>query len=626
MFAPLVSAEQVIGVIGIQSRRKNAFDQSKLDILSNLATFTTTALENITLQTEIEDRTLQLVLIQEISRRLISLQPLNDRLTQVVSLISEAFNYESVHLYEKRDEVLELRATSIPNPQLVEESPLLLEAVQDGQPAIGVRKLSSGEEKGDQQPDQVDLPEMPELAVPLKVEERILGVLDIRYNPGQKLTPEQITLSEMLASQMAIAMLEAKNFAQQQEEAWITTVLLEVARHAAQPGDPEEALQAVLRLTTLLAGANWAMLLLPYEDGRALRVGPAAGIRRSQYDQVATSSFPLEALTLPTIDIENNSPVSIPLPDELAAVFNVPDALAITLSDGHILLGILLLESQPISGRRTSLMAGIAHQISLRLENSRLINEAAAKQSLERELLMARNIQASFLPSSLPVHPNWEIGAMWRVAREVGGDFYDFIPLPEGPRGPRWGIVIADVADKGIPAALYMALSRTIIRSVASTRIDPATTLERVNRLLLIDSNAELFVTVFYAIWEPATGTLTFANAGHNPPLLLRPNHNAEVLREHGIVLGVLEDATYDSYERMIEPGEMLVLYTDGVTEAMGTDNQMFGLHRLESLVLGMENWSAQTVAEHIANRVADFLEFGELADDLTTITLRRMA
>ena len=215
---------------------------------------------------------------------------------------------------------------------------------------------------------------------------------------------------------------------------------------------------------------------------------------------------------------------------------------------------------------------------------------------------------------------------MWRVAREVGGDFYDFIPLPEGPRGPRWGIVIADVADKGIPAALYMALSRTIIRSVASTRIDPASTLERVNRLLLVDSNAELFVSVFYAIWEPTTGVLTFANAGHNPPLLLRPHQKAEVLRDHGIVLGVLEDATYQSYERTIKPDEMLVLYTDGVTEAMGTNSQMFGLHRLESLILGLENWSAQIVVEHIANRVADFLEYGELADDLTTIALRRTA
>ena len=242
------------------------------------------------------------------------------------------------------------------------------------------------------------------------------------------------------------------------------------------------------------------------------------------------------------------------------------------------------------------------------------------------QLSLAGEVQASFLPRSLPAHPQWEIGVMWRVAREVGGDFYDFIPLPEGPRGPRWGIVIADVADKGIPAALYMALCRTIIRSVASTRIDPASTLERVNRLMQVDANAELFVSVFYAIWEPATGVLTFANAGHNPPMLLRPNHKAEVLREHGIVLGVLEDANYDSYERTIKQGELLVLYTDGVTEAMGANNQMFGLHRLESLILGLDNWEAQAVAEHIANRVADFLEFGELADDLTTITLRRTA
>jgi serine phosphatase RsbU (regulator of sigma subunit)/GAF domain-containing protein len=625
MFAPLISSEQVIGIIGIQSRRKSAFDSSQLDILSNLATFTAVALDNISLQTEIEDRTLQLVLIQEISRRLISLQPLSDRLTQVVSLISEAFDYQSVYLFEKRGEVLELRASSLTDSQEVTKSQATLEAAQEGQTAIGVTHSIPEKIETEQSTDD-NLQEAPELAVPLKVEERILGVLDIRYNPGQKLTPEQITLSEMLASQMAIAMLEAKNFAQQQEEAWITTVLLEVARHAARPGDPEQALQAVLRLTTLLAGTDWAILLLPADDGTTLRVGPAAGIRRSQLDQIAEFTCPVEGLNLPRLDTEREEPISLPLPQELAAIFNETEAMAIVLSDGLTVLGVLLLESQPISGRRTSLMAGIAHQISLRLENSRLIDEAATKRSLERELVMARNIQASFLPLQLPTHPNWEVGAMWRVAREVGGDFYDFIPLPEGPRGPRWGVVIADVADKGIPAALYMALSRTIIRSVATTRIDPAATLERVNRLLLVDSNAELFVSVFYAIWEPASGGLTFANAGHNPPLLLRPNHKADILREHGIVLGVLEDANYETYERNIEPGEMLVLYTDGVTEAMGKNSEMFGLHRLENLVLGLENWSAQNVAEHIASRVADFLEYGELADDLTTITLRRTA
>jgi serine phosphatase RsbU (regulator of sigma subunit)/GAF domain-containing protein len=624
MFAPLIASEQVVGVIGIQSRRKGAFEQSQLDILSNLATFTAAALENISLQTEVEDRTLQLVLIQEISRRLISLQPLRDRLTQVVSLISEAFDYESVNLYEKLEDGLELKASSLSDPGMVSKNLLLLEAMQEGQTAIGVIQARSEETDDGEGSELLNNTEAHEVAVPLKVEDRILGVLDIRYNPGQNLTPELITLTEMLASQMAIAMLEARNFAQQQEEAWITTVLLEVARHAAQPGDPELALQAVLRLMTLLAGTNWALLLLPIEDGANLRVGPAAGIRRSQFDQISEAAFAVQSMDLPRMDSDNLAPIVLPLPEELATILNVEEAMAMVLSDGEILLGVLLLEAQAITGRRSSLMAGIAHQVSLRLENSRLIDEAATKQSLERELVMARNIQASFLPRSLPSHPNWEVGAMWRVAREVGGDFYDFIPLPEGPRGPRWGVVIADVADKGIPAALYMALCRTIIRSVATTRIEPGSTLERANRLLLVDSNAELFVSVFYAIWEPASGSLTFANAGHNPPLLLRPNHQAEVLREHGIVLGVLEDASYETYERTLKPGEMLVLYTDGVTEAMGKDSEMFGLHRLESLVLGLEDWTAQNVAEHIANRVADFLEHGELADDLTTIALRR--
>jgi sigma-B regulation protein RsbU (phosphoserine phosphatase) len=127
----------------------------------------------------------------------------------------------------------------------------------------------------------------------------------------------------------------------------------------------------------------------------------------------------------------------------------------------------------------------------------------------------------------------------WRLAREVGGDFYDFVPLEPGADGPRWGIAIADVADKGVPAALFMALSRTLLRSVAINRIDPGLTLTRLNNLIFNDAQANMFVSVFYAVWEPGTGRVMYANGGHNPPMVFEPGKRCCFLEEHQMVLGI---------------------------------------------------------------------------------------
>jgi serine phosphatase RsbU (regulator of sigma subunit)/transcriptional regulator with GAF, ATPase, and Fis domain len=622
VFVPLLAEDQVIGVISVQSRRPQAFSDKDLSLLTVIANSVAPAVSIISIQSEVEKRTLQLVLIQEVSRRLISLQPLNERLAQVVSLILQAFGYGSVLLYDAKESVLTLAASASQEdlPEVSdtrEDASLAQRSIEDG--ATLVEQLGPDQDSdGDSQISDSVM----ELAVPLKVEDRVLGVMNVRTEHGQGLPPEQIAIIEMLAAQIGIAILEDQNFIQQQEEAWITTVLLEVARHAAQPGDAETALQSVLQLIILLAGTNWAVLLLPNEQEGALRVGPVAGLRRYFQDQAASLLISASHLTIEPPYIEDVAAFPVPLPDDLGALLESEDALALALSDGEILLGVLLLENQNLSGRRLSLLTGIAHQISLRLENTRLIDEAATRRSFERELLMARNIQSSFLPKTLPTHPGWEVGVTWGMAREVGGDFYDIIPLPDGSEGPRWGFVIADVADKGIPAALYMALCRTLVRTVAINRIDPGITLTRVNRLLFADAEAEIFVSLFYAVLEPKTGKLTYANAGHNPPLLFEPGLRASLLTEHGMVLGVLEEQNYTSFTKSITPGQLLVLYTDGITEATGAGSDFFGLHRLENLVLGMQKWDAQGVADLIAKRVSIFSGTSELSDDITAVVL----
>jgi sigma-B regulation protein RsbU (phosphoserine phosphatase) len=463
------------------------------------------------------------------------------------------------------------------------------------------------------------------LVIPLRAEEHLLGTLELQPREGEPLPAEHAELAETIGAQLALSMLEARNYAQQQEEAWVNTVLLEVARTAAQTGDSDIALQAVLRLATLLAGVSWAFLLLPDPEGM-LRLGPAAGLPRHFRGQHEDLRVVPDQVGADSLGAESESPYRTSLPPHLAEHFESQDAVALRLSDGKRLLGVLLIEGQPLTGRRPALLAGIAHQISLRLENAQLIEAAAARRTFERELTMARGIQESFLPRHPPAAEGWQVGTTWRLAREVGGDFYDFIPLEPGPEGPRWGIAIADVADKGVPAALFMALSRTLLRSVAIHRLDPGLTLTRLNELIISDAQADMFVSIFYAVWEPGTGRISYANGGHNPPMVFEPGARCRFLADHELVLGVQAGIEYQTRSLTLPQGSLLVLYTDGVTEAPNDHGELFGAQRLEALILGSPDWSAQVLAETIASRVSDFSSEPELRDDLTAVILRRLS
>ena len=613
LFVPLAIEGQALGIIIIQSRRPRAFGRRDLHLLQVLASALTTSLALTGTQAEVRYRTLHMALLREISRQATALKPIRELLVGIVNLTAEALEGYRVRLYEKVDEHLLLRASSAEG-----EPP---EAVQRPVPDW----LASSDDEREAPTGRGVHLEDGVVTIALRAEEHLLGTLELQHLAGEPMPSEHAELAETIGAQLALSMLEARNYAQQQEEAWVNTVLLEVARNAAQTGDSDVALQAVLRLTTLLAGVAWAILLLPDAEG-VLRLGPAAGLPRQFKNQHEDLRVAPDQVGAGRQGGDSETPYRTSLPPHLAEHFESPEAVALRLSDGKRLLGVLLIEGQPLTGRRPALLAGIAHQISLRLENALLIEAAAARRTFERELSMARGIQESFLPRHPPYAEGWEVGTTWRLAREVGGDFYDFIPLEHGPNGPRWGIAIADVADKGVPAALFMALSRTLLRSVAINRLDPGLTLTRLNDLIISDAQADMFVSVFYAVWEPGTGRISYANGGHNPPMVFEPGARCRFLAEHEIVLGVQAGVEYRTRSLTLPPGSLLVLYTDGVTEAPSDRGELFGAQRLEALILGSPDWNAQTLAETIASRVSDFSSEPELRDDLTAVILSRLS
>jgi sigma-B regulation protein RsbU (phosphoserine phosphatase) len=276
-------------------------------------------------------------------------------------------------------------------------------------------------------------------------------------------------------------------------------------------------------------------------------------------------------------------------------------------------------------GRRLTILNGIAYQLAMAMENSRLTREVAQQERLERELEVGRDIQASFLPQSYPQAVGWEIHAFWQAARQVGGDFYDFIELAAGENGPRWGIVIADVADKGVPAALFMALSRTLLRTVAIARIHPGVTLSRVNDLILADARSQQFVTVCYGVLEPATGLFRYAIGGHNPPVLVERDGTAATVSGRGIALGVLDKMQFAEQEILLQPGDSLLLYTDGLTEAINARDEEFGLARV--LAVAREQYASPpaVMVESLAAAVEAHASGVEVFDDLTLVVIKRL-
>ena len=252
-----------------------------------------------------------------------------------------------------------------------------------------------------------------------------------------------------------------------------------------------------------------------------------------------------------------------------------------------------------------------------------LKHNAEEQARSHRELEIAQEIQQGFLPQEYPNISGVEVAAKSLPARVVGGDFYDFIPLNEG----RWGFLIADVSGKGVPAALFTGLTRSLVRMYAAQSPDLASCLGAVNASILTENPAGMFVTLFVAAFEPATLKLTYVNAGHNPPLLVRGRSgDMERLGATGVPLALLPEASYKEREARMEQGDTLVLYTDGVTEAFNPKGDMFGDERLAAVARSGAETSARRCLDSVLAAVSAFAEDAPQSDDITVVVVKSLS
>ena len=807
VFLPLISGDAVIGVMAAQSSEPDRFAEADMRLLSILANQTAVAIENAQLFKQEKMRAARLELVGQVAREVNGLIDLDEIFHRVVTLTRATFGYHPVSIgqidVESGEAIVQASTLTelAPGEHLIEFGSGLVGAALAEQETIVANNVADDRRYNEALPG---LPEsatastQAEIAIPLRTQEEIVGVLDVQSEQEDVFTPEEVQVLEALAAQVAIAIQNARLFARQREQAWLTSAQLQVVDTIARSHSSDELLESTTLLTMMLVGLDccavllwdrealayrgghiagraavsvaefrelllpigqWApldavhvgmesisteqpppwlgtapfqlhslipliakgdmlgvLLVSPPEDPQGFEQGfnqtqkellldiasqMAQGIERDMLAEaqqeeawVNTALFQVAEAVNSLIDLneildtivrhvpllvgveaclimtwdeeqqlfrfrsvygvsENGAALltrtalapaefqaikaqaddllapattayTFDLPPWMQRMFAAERAQAFPLNARGDLVGLMVVTmaraGQPVTGRRLTILTGIAHQAATAVVNDQLYKEASVRERLEQELELARTIQHSLMPSGSPEISGCSVGSLWQAARQVSGDFYDFIQFRDG----RWGIVIADVADKGVPAALFMAMSRTILRSTAYSRRGPAGVLSRVNDLICQDNSSDLFVTLFYAIWDPAKATLTYANGGHNPPILIRTDGSQLKLSAPGIALGVLPDMHFEERKLTFNSGDLLVMYTDGVTEAMNLVNDEFGLERLLQTIRADHDQDARGIVRGIATAVTEFAGQAGQFDDITLVVLKR--
>ena len=304
--------------------------------------------------------------------------------------------------------------------------------------------------------------------------------------------------------------------------------------------------------------------------------------------------------------------------------------LVVPLVSQGELIGLLnlgpRLSQQEYSADDRKLLSDLSTQTAPSVRVAELVRqqqrEAQERERIEQELKVARVIQQTLLPKTLPKLPGYDVAAYYQPAREVGGDFYDFLELEDG----RLGLVVGDVTDKGIPAALVMATTRAMLRTAAQRLFSPGDVLRRANETLVTDIPPNMFITCLYAILEPESGRLHYANAGQDLPYRRRAGRSqgAEELKARGMPLGLMSGMEYEEKEILLEKGESILFYSDGLVEAHDPHHEMFGSPRLQGLV-GAHRSGGSSLIGFLLSELTRFTgEDWEQEDDITLVTLER--
>jgi len=646
---PLKFGEQMVGLLDIQANRVNAFSDDDRLMFEAVAGTLAAAIRNADLYHSEQWRRQVADSLREVAGLLSSQAGVEEVLEAVLLQLERNLPVDVAAIWLLSEDRLLLSALHGEDALLVErarrEHPdaeaALLKALESELPTIrmpGEPILPDGRARGYDDNSS-------SLIVPLRLAGQPLGLLTLSHHSSGRYGHEAQAMTTTFANYASVAIENARLFDAAQVQAYASAALLQVAQAVVSPGELDEILSSIIRTVPILVGVRQVVLYLWAPERQVFVAAHQFGL--SDAEAAATTGATYAPGTFPLIDAAQAAGglVTAPVkgrggqrawlraaPTTVVGATVAPGAImapsrlaiAVPMMIKNDLYGVMVLEEreggQRFRGRRLEIIQGIAQQIALAIQHDRLQTEMVARERLETEVHLARQIQKTFLPDVLPETPGWQVGARWRTAREVGGDLYDVIQ-----RGPGQIVLfVGDVADKGVPAALFMAVSRTLVRAAALETDSPAAALNRVNELLYPDTAQGMYVTGVFGTLDLERGTFTYANAGHNPPVLLRADGSTKRLRRTGVALGTVERATFDERAIEMHPGDCLLMFTDGVTESISESGEFFGDERLMQVAKSTAFGSAEELLNAIEARVDEFTQPLPAADDLTLLAVRR--
>jgi phosphoserine phosphatase RsbU/P len=640
---PLLYDNKVVGILDIQSDRLHAFTEDDRVLFETVADNIATAIHNAELYRSEQWRRQVADSLREVAGLVSADASVDDVLEAILAELDRNLPVDVSAIWLLEDDELYLAACHNCDENLLEATLYaspdyydgLMNALYSENPII--RKPTdpiwiTGATAG------FDA-DYSGLAVPLHVGDQHLGLITLAHSTPGRYGHESQAMTTTFASYAAVAIENARLYDSAQEQAYASAALLQVAQAIVSLNDLDEMLGTIIRIMPILVGVQRAALYQWDAEKELYRPSQQYGLSEEDEPVFWNRSFSPGEFAFLDSCRDASGMMACELPDERglntwlaidpAQDVNLgnPGALlyAVPIAVKNDLYGVILIEESQgglrFRSRRLEIITGIAQQAALAIQNDLLQREMVARERLETEVQLARQIQQTFIPETLPQYSNWELAARWKTARQVGGDFYDVFELSN----KRLGLFIADVADKGVPAALFMALTRTLVRAAVLENTSPADALCRVNELLLPDTKQGMFVTAVYAVLDMNTHELTYVNAGHNPPLWIKCDGVVERLTRTGVALGASEEAKYTERVIRFDVADSLLLYTDGLTESFNMDGEFFGEERLlEALQANLCSTAAELM-DVVEGALLNFVKDMPPADDLTMLVLRRV-
>jgi sigma-B regulation protein RsbU (phosphoserine phosphatase) len=461
-----------------------------------------------------------------------------------------------------------------------------------------------------------------ELAIPLIVKNRVIGVIDLEAREKGYFTEEHKRLLTLIASRMAVGIENARLHTRITRQARTLLLLNEIARELTSILNLDELLKRIAELLKRLIDYQMFSILLLDQEGEKLQHRFSQRFEERLHRKhdiplgrgvVGYAAEAKEAVLVPdvarseryiAVNPETRSELAVPLiyQEKVIGVLDLEHTRRNYFTEDH---------------KRT--LTTLAAQLAIAIENARLYEQIARQeQRLEHDLALARELQFRLLPNAPPKMPHLDVEAKFVPARAIGGDLYDFLPYSLS----RLGIAIGDVSGKGAPAAIYAALVSGILRSHAPIEPGPAEMLSAVNLSLAERRIAAQFVSIIYAVWDDEKRTLLVANSGLPRPIYYHDG-KLELIEATGLPLGLFDEADYDEFSFKAKPGDLFVFLSDGIPDARNRHGQSFGQERVEAIVAGCATKSADCVVNEIFKAVAEFAAGVDAFDDQTVVAIK---